>query len=242
MMARLLAARQQWPSVIFALMLVVLALIWGLATMVSAQWCDAGESGAVCFRNWMSAVGSSVALILTSIALLVTARRTGEAQRRVAADAAPILLGERRAVLYDLRAVAATARQEAATLRDSADELLRASANRAGVDTMGRLRQRFAGLYRAWPRHDAAISSVVEQARLAGQDARYVAARLSALSTEIAAGLAFLADFAAPETPSSAAEFGAHEPALTHLKQVLEAVGPKFDLLLRDAETLVTSA
>jgi hypothetical protein len=241
MIARLLAYRQQWPSVLFALTLLVFAAIWGLATIIPAEWCEAGESGAVCFRNWMNAVGTSFAVIVASLALLVSARRSGEARRRVSSSAAPILLGERRAVLYDLKAVTASARNHASALRDSAGELLRTISSQSDSETLARSRQGFAALYKAWPRHDAAIMAVVEEARLAGPDAQHVAARLSGLSTEIAAALAFLTDLAGRQGPTAErpTDITVWQPALAHLTQTLEAIEPKFELLLRDVGTLV---
>jgi hypothetical protein len=240
MIARLLASRQQWPSVIFALTLLVFAVIWGLATMIPGEWCQAGESGVVCFRNWVNAAGSSLALIVATAALLVSFRRPGETRRRVSAQAGPVLLGERRAVLYDLKAVAASARQHASALRDSADELLRAVAHPRDPDTLARLHQGFSDLYRAWPRNDAAIMAVVKEARLAGQDAQHLASRLSGLGTEIAAALAFVTDFVTRHDGHyGAADIASEQPALAHLKQILDGLEPKFELLLRDAETLV---
>jgi hypothetical protein len=244
MIARLLASRQQWPSVIFALTLLAFAIIWGAATMLPAQWCEAGESGVVCFRNWVNALGSSLALIVAGLALLISGRRSGEARRRVSTEAAPVLLGERRAVLYDLKAVAWAAREHAAALRDSVEDLLRALAE-ADTETLARSRSSFAELYRAWPRHDVAIMAVADEARLAGHDAQHVAGRLSGLSTEIAAALAFLTEFAGHPMPESArgaaADIAAQQPALAHLQQTLDAIEPRFELLLRDAETLVSS-
>jgi len=237
---RLLASRQQWPSAIFALTLLAFAAIWGLATMIPGQWCEAGESGVVCFRNWINAVGSSLALIVATAALLVSLRRPGERRRRVSAQAAPVLLGERRAVLYDIRAVAVAARQHAAALRASADELFRANAAATvAPGTLAELHDSFSELYRAWPRHDSAITAVAGQAGLAGQDARYLAGRLAGLGTEIAAALAFVSGVVGHHDRSGG--IAGEQPALAHLRQVLDALQPKFELLLRDIETLVAA-
>jgi hypothetical protein len=239
MIARLLVSRQQWPSVIFALTLLAFAAIWGLATMIPGEWCEAGESGAVCFRNWVNAVGSLLALIVAGAALLVSLRQAGERRRRVSSQAAPVLLGERRAVLYDVKAVAAAAARHAAALRDSAGELLRASANPMGPDALALQHQRFSDLYRAWPRQDSAIMAVFGEARLAGPDAQHLAGRLSGLGTEIAAALAFVTDPVARN--GDGADLTPQQPALAHLRQVLEAIEPKFELLLLDADTLVSA-
>ena len=235
MIARLLVSRQQWPSVIFALTLLAFAAIWGLATMIPGEWCESGESGAVCFRNWVNAVGSLLALIVAGAALLVSLRQAGERRRRVSSQAAPVLLGERRAVLYDVKAVAVAAARHAAALRDSAGELLRT--NPLGPDALQH--QRFSDLYRAWPRHDSAIMAVFGEARLAGPDAQHLAGRLSGLGTEIAAALAFVTDPVG--RGGDGANLTAQQPALAHLSQVLEAIEPKFELLLRDADTLVSA-
>lgn len=239
MIARLLASRQQWPSVIFALTLLAFAAIWGLATMIPGQWCESGESGVVCFRNWVNAVGSLVALIVAGLALLVSFRQASERRRRVSTQAAPVLLGERRAVLYDVKAVAAAAARHAAALRDSADELLHSGANPTGPDALAVQHQRFSDLYRAWPRQDSAIMAVFGEARLAGPDAQHLAGRLSGLATEIAAALAFVTDPVA--RAGDATNLAAQQPALAHLRQVLEAIEPKFELLLRDADALVSA-
>jgi hypothetical protein len=37
------------------------------------------------------------------------------------------------------------------------------------------------------------------------------------------------------------ADLTPQQPALAHLRQVLEAIKPKFELLLRDADTLVSA-
>jgi hypothetical protein len=104
--------RQNWPSVVFALLLSLCVILLVIApAFTGITWCDEGDrSKTVCLRNWISAAGSVLTLFVAGAAAAFAYRQFREAQRQASIGALPHL-EQRLRTASDLAAIAKEARK-----------------------------------------------------------------------------------------------------------------------------------